>query len=124
MASLSCSSTKRASRSKSLAVLDEVGKGAHAAIVRLRSLGDCVLTTPAIHLLKQQRPDLRIGLVVEPRFQAVFEGNADIAHILEPSIAMLRAFKPQLCINLHGGTRSATLTMASGARFRAGFQHY
>lgn len=105
-------------------VLDQLGKGAHVGIVRLRSLGDCVLTTPAIRLLKRHRPDLRIGVVTEPRFAGVFDGNPDIDDILDPSPKALHRFSPRLCLNLHGGTRSLVLTMLSGARYRAGFQHY
>lgn len=105
-------------------VLDQLGKGAHVGIVRLRSLGDCVLTTPAIRLLKRYRPDLRIGIVSEPRFAGVFEGNPDIDDILEPTPRAFFRFAPRLCLNLHGGMRSLILTMLSGARFRAGFRHF
>ena len=95
--------------------------GSRVAIIRLRSLGDCVLSTPAIHLLKQARPDLQVAVVVEPRFAGVFEGNPDVSSVLPPEIAAVRGFRPVLCLNLHGGPRSAVLTMLSGARFRAGF---
>ncbi|MDX1979191.1 MAG: glycosyltransferase family 9 protein [Bryobacteraceae bacterium] len=105
-------------------VLAQLAKGAHVGIVRLRSLGDCVLTTPAIALLKRFRSDLRIGVVVEPRFAAVFEGNPDIHDVLFPDALKLRQFSPRLCLNLHGGTRSLLLTLASGAKYRAGFGHY
>jgi ADP-heptose:LPS heptosyltransferase len=91
------------------------------AVVRLRSLGDCVLTTPAIHLLKSYRPDLEIGVVVDDRFADVYRDNPDIAAILAPKIGAVRGFGPALCLNLHGGTRSARLTALSGARIRAGF---
>lgn len=101
--------------------LDRLTAGSRVAVIRLRSLGDCVLSTPAIHLLKQFRPDLEIGIVVEDRFAAVYESNEDVARILAPNVRALRAFAPQLCLNLHGGTRSARLTLLSGARFRAGF---
>ncbi len=93
-------------------------------MVRLRSLGDCVLTTPALDILKRSRPDLEIAVVVENRFAAVFEGNPDIQLILPPEIAALRRFRPELCLNLHGGTRSMVLTGASRARIRAGFAHH
>src|SRR5262245_47380244 len=105
-------------------VIDQLGKGAHVGIIRLRSLGDCVLTTPAITLLKRYRPDLRVGVVAEPRFAAVFEDNPDIEDILPPEAGALRSFSPLLCINLHGGTRSVWFTMCSGARYRAGFAHH
>ena len=101
--------------------LARLDPGSRVAIIRLRSLGDCVLSTPAIHLLKQARPDLQVAVVVEDRFAAVFEGNPDIARVLPPEIAAVRGFKPALCLNLHGGPRSAALTLLSGARFRAGF---
>lgn len=102
--------------------LDRLGPGSHIAVIRLRSLGDCVLSTPAIHLLKQARPDVRIGVVVEDRFSDVFKNHPDISAILPPRASALRTFAPVLCLNLHGGTRSARLTLLSGARFRAGFE--
>jgi ADP-heptose:LPS heptosyltransferase len=74
------------------------------------------LSTPAIHLLKTFRPDLEIRIVVEDRFAAIFGEAA-----MPPSARALRAFAPHLCLNLHGGTRSARLTLLSGARVRAGF---
>ncbi len=105
-------------------VLDDVPQGGRALIIRLRSLGDCVLTTPAIELLHRARPDLRIGVVVEDRFRAVFEGNPSVDEILEPRRPAVRRFGADLCLNLHGGSRSAVLTAASGARVRAGFAHF
>jgi ADP-heptose:LPS heptosyltransferase len=96
--------------------LDRLEPGSRVAIIRLRSLGDCVLTTPAIQLLRHTRPDLRIGVVAEDRFAPIFGKNS-----LPPRVSALRSFRPDLCLNLHGGTRSASLTLLSGARFRAGF---
>src|SRR6266852_4180021 len=49
-------------------VLQRLPTGARVAVIRLRSLGDCVLTTPALALLKNARPDLRIAIVVEGGF--------------------------------------------------------
>lgn len=94
------------------------------AVVRLRSLGDCVLTTPALEILRGCRPDLRIAVVVEERFVPVFEGNPDIDDLLPPSGGTLAAWRPRLCLNLHGGARSAMLTLRSRAPLRAGFAHY
>ncbi len=94
------------------------------AVIRLRSLGDCVLTTPALALLKQFRPDLQLAVVVEDRFRAIFENNPAVDAILPAHVAALRSFQPQLCLNFHGGNQSAWLTAASGARFRGGFGHF
>lgn len=107
-----------------MTVLERLPNRARVAVIRLRSLGDCVLTTPALSILKESRPDLEIGVVVEDRFAAVFEGNRSVEAVLPPAVASLRDWRPELCLNLHGGTRSAGLTAASGARFRAGFAHF
>jgi heptosyltransferase-3 len=107
-----------------MTVLDRVPKGARVAIVRLRSLGDCVLTTPALELLKRARRDLQIGVAVEQRFAGVFEGNPAISAILSPQYGAILSWHPSLCLNLHGGTRSKLLTLASLAPVRAGFAHH
>ncbi len=105
-------------------MLEELPRPGRVAVVRLRSLGDCVLTTPALALLKRARADVRVAVVAEVRFQAIFEHNPDVDDILPPEPGALRRWRPDLCLNLHGGTRSAFLTLASGARWRAGFGHF
>ena len=105
-------------------ILEGLPRGSRVAVIRLRSLGDCVLTTPALAILRRSRPDLRISIVVEPRFRAIFEGNPDIDEIVAPNVSALRRTRPDLCLNLHGGRGSAWMTWLSGARHRAGFAHY
>jgi len=105
-------------------LLERLPEGARVTVIRLRSLGDCVLSTPALHLLKRYRPDLRLGVVVEDAFAPVFNANPDIEQILAPTISSVAGYHPDLCLNLHGGTRSLQLTAASRARFRAGFAHF
>jgi ADP-heptose:LPS heptosyltransferase len=105
-------------------VIECLPAGGRVLCVRLRSLGDCVLTTPALRLLKQSRPDLKITVMAEPRFHGVFEGNPDVDRILPPGALHAAVAFPHLAINLHGGPRSAALTAASLARRRAGFAHF
>jgi heptosyltransferase-3 len=93
-------------------------------IVRLRSLGDCVLSTPAIRLLKWGRHDAQVGVVVEQAWRAVFEGNPDISRILPPTHAAVWDFDPDVCIDFHGGNTAARLTFFSGAKYRAGYGHF
>jgi ADP-heptose:LPS heptosyltransferase len=83
-----------------------------------------VLSTPALDILKRFRPDLRLAVMVEDRFRPVFERNPDVDEILPPTLGALRRWRPQLCLNLHGGGRSAWMTALSGARYRAGFGHF
>jgi ADP-heptose:LPS heptosyltransferase len=63
-------------------------------------------------------------MIVEDRFRAVFEGNPDLDEISPPDLLRLRRARPLLCLNLHGGPRSAWMTALSGARWRAGFGHF
>lgn len=105
-------------------ILDRLPSGARVAVIRLRSLGDCVLTTPALHLLKTARPDLKLSVVVEDAFAPLFEGNPEIENILAPSTAEIARLHPELVVNLHGGNSSAKLTFSSRARLRAGFTHF
>lgn len=105
-------------------VLDRLPSGSRVAVLRLRSLGDCVLTTPALALLNRARPDLEIGVVVEDTFRAVFTGHPSVSRLLRPSLAELISWHPSLTLNLHGGTRSIPLLLAARSRFRAGFSHF
>jgi ADP-heptose:LPS heptosyltransferase len=94
------------------------------AIIRLRSLGDCVLTTPALSLLKQARPDLQVAVVVEDPFAPVFAGNPDVDQVLAPNAGSLGRFRPHLAINLHGGATSVRMMLAAASGLRAGFGHF
>jgi heptosyltransferase III len=105
-------------------LLDRLPSGARVAIIRLRSLGDSVLTTPALCLLKQARPDLQIAVVVEDRFRAVFAGNPDVDQILAPNAGAVSRFRPQLALNFHGGATSVRLMLAAASGLRAGFGHF
>src|SRR5512137_2499761 len=99
-------------------LLESLPRGARVDVIRLRSLGDCVLTTPALALLKAHRPDLRIGVVVEDRFAELFEESPHVDDILPPVARVVAKWHPQMALNFHGGTRSMWLTAASGAKIR------
>ena len=110
-------------------LLSALPQGAEILIIRLRSLGDMVLETPAIAALHSWRPDLRLTVLVEPRFAAVLEGNPAIAELIysrglgETALDLLRRKIP-IVFNQHGGPRSAMLTGASGSPFRVGWAGY
>jgi heptosyltransferase-3 len=110
-------------------LLPALPQGAEILIIRLRSLGDLVLETPAVAALHSWRPDLRINVLVEPRFAPVLEGNPAIAELIfsrglgETALDLLRRKFP-IAFNQHGGPRSAMLTGASGAPLRVGWAGY
>lgn len=111
-------------------LLPDLPPGSGVAVVRLRSLGDSLLVTPALHQLKQWRPDLRIAFLVEPAFIPALEHNRDIDELIPvprdtagrlQSLLQLRRFQPQLSVSLHGSSTAAWLTQFSGAHWRATF---
>src|SRR5579864_5405070 len=81
-------------------------------------MGDCVLSTPSIALLKRHRPDLKISMIVEPWFAGIFEENPDIDEIRDTPC------RADLALNFHGGTRSMWMTLQTRAKIRAGFGHH
>lgn len=112
--------------------------GARILVIRLRSMGDIVLLTPALRLLKEWRPDLFVSVVVESHFRELLEGNPDVDEVLDPgggsgwakiasrarAVREIRARRFALCLNLHGGPTSTLLAWLSGARWKAGFEHF
>ena len=119
-------------------LLSDLPAGARILILRLRSIGDIILLTPTLQLLKQWRPDLCISVIVESRFRDLLQGNPAVEEILIPGgetgvrnllsrlevIRGLRRRDFSLCVNLHGGPTSRLLARWSGARWRVGFAHY
>jgi heptosyltransferase III len=119
-------------------------------LIRLRSIGDIILLTPAVAMLKAWRPDLVVSVLVESGFRKLLAGNSDIDEILvlDPPrlvagvrsnrkldgwrsamnrlqlLMKMRQRRFALCLNLHGGPTSAWLTALSGARWKVGFHHF
>jgi len=101
-------------------LLKDLPRGAEVLIIRLRSLGDVVLLTPALSALNGWRPDLRLCVLVEKFCAPVLEGNPAVAEILimENFVATamkLRSHKFPVSYNQHAGPTSALLTAAIGA---------
>ena len=91
--------------------------------MRLRSVGDTVLLTPALTALHDWRPDLRLSVLVEPAYAAVLEGNPSVAEVvlLRGSLGSawrLRRARFPIVFNQHAGPTSALLTAATGAPVR------
>jgi heptosyltransferase III len=110
-------------------ILPGLARGAEVLLIRFRSLGDLVLETPAIRALHDWRPDLRVVVLAEQQFAAVFEGNPAVSEVLFPhglagTSLELRRRRFPVVFNQHGGPRSAMITGASGANWRIGWKGY
>ncbi|MGI9035546.1 MAG: glycosyltransferase family 9 protein [Pyrinomonadaceae bacterium] len=103
-------------------------------IVRLRSIGDTVLSTPALLALRRFLPDARIDILLEDWVAPVLEGFEAIDNILTfkkddlksrlDAARKIRQNKYDVAFNLHGGTTATFFVRASGAKYRVGWRKY
>ena len=103
-------------------------------IVRLRSIGDTVLATPALHALRHFLPEAEIDILLEDWVAPLLEGYAEVSRVItvergstkaRARVAKeLRAARYDVAFNLHGGTTATLLTRASGATHRVGYRSY
>src|SRR5579859_6312578 len=104
-------------------LLPNLPRKANVLIVRLRSIGDVVLTLPALQALHEWRPDLRIHMLVEPLSAPLLEGHPAITEVIIlrkfwETVRLLRRRDFSIAFNMHGGPTSAFLTRLSGAPVR------
>ena len=105
-------------------------------LIRLRLIGDVVFTTPLVGALKRTFPDARLTYLVEREAAPVVAANPHLdelivvaksrrlaadAATMYASLCRLRRARFDLVIDLHGGPRSAWLTLATGAPARIGY---
>ena len=103
-------------------------------VVRLRSIGDTVLTTPTLYALKRFLPHVQLDILLEDWVAPVLEGFSHVDHVISvaPNSATsrvrtarkLRGRRYDVVYNLHGGTTATFLTRATGAKHRVGYAQY
>jgi heptosyltransferase-3 len=107
-------------------------------VFKQRNIGDVLLATPAIHALRSAWPKARLAVAVNSGTEAMVTGNPDVDRVLVFDrsareaggirrmreelrfLAEIRAWMPDLAVQLTEGDRGAILAFLSGARFRAG----
>ncbi len=101
-------------------------------VVRLRSIGDTVLSTPSLIALRRFLPDAEIDILLEDWVAPVLDGfeGVNVISVGTSNTAKLKAAnhlrsrKYDIAFNLHGGTTSSMFVRSSGARHRVGLSHY
>ncbi len=103
-------------------------------VVRLRSIGDTVLTTPSLDSLRRFLPEARIDILLEDWVAPVLDGfdavdnvlafkKDDLKSRLKMSL-QIRQNKYDAVFNLHGGTTAGFFVRASSAKYRLGYDFY
>ncbi len=103
-------------------------------LVRLRSIGDTVLSTPSLFALRRFLPDAEIDILVEDWVAPVLDNHPHLDNVVvlerggftsRARVArQIRSTGYDVVYNLHGGTTATFLTRATGARHRVGFKSY
>ena len=102
-------------------------------VVRLRSIGDTVLSTPSLIALRRFLPDARIDVLLEDWVAPLLDEFDAVDNVIRlgkdtsdrlKTARRVRRNKYDLVLNLHGGTTSTMLTRATGARHRVGYSNY
>ncbi len=89
-------------------------------ILRFSSIGDIVLTTPVVRILKQQVKDAEIHYCTKPNFKTILESNPNITkvHCLGDSLGALilelKKEKFDYVIDLHNNLRTSIIKFRLG----------
>jgi heptosyltransferase-1 len=89
-------------------------------LIRLRRIGDVIMTTPAVAALKRALPQASLTYVVEEPCRQLVEGNPDIDEIIPVPprqgvfsflslMRRVRREKFDLAIDFHGGPRASRI---------------
>lgn len=102
-------------------------------VVKLRSIGDTVLSTPSLIALRRFLPDAQIDILLEDWVAPVLDGFDAVDNVISVGKSSsdrlktawkLRGNKYDVAFNLHGGTTATMFVRASGARHRIGYSYY
>jgi len=109
--------------------LIEKGRSRRVLITRLRYLGDVILTTPVIEVLKRSYPELEIFYMAEKPYIEVLRGNPYLSGMIGieqgsrdifKDILKVRRMGFSIVVDLFYNPKSAWLSFFSGARVRIG----
>lgn len=103
-------------------------------VIRLRSIGDTVLSTPSIYALRRFVPAVHIDVLLEDWVAPVLTDSPDVDQIITfkrdrlfakiDLVQKLRREKYDIALNIHGGSTASLIAWLSGARHRVGYLSY
>jgi heptosyltransferase-2 len=102
----------------------------HVLIIRLSSLGDIVLTTPVLRLLREHCPAARIDVLVKAAYQDLLRAHPcvdrlflfDARQSLWATLRVLRQTRYDVVLDLHRTPRSCILSQGLAARQRLAYR--
>ncbi len=102
-------------------------------LIKFKGIGDVILSTVVLKNIRAMYPDAKIDFLTEkpsapllteiPLINEVFVYNTKNKFEIVKQILAVRKNRYDLVLDLYSNPKSAQLTFASGARFRAGFPY-
>lgn len=101
-------------------------------LIRLRRMGDVLMTTPAVTALKERLPQAELTYVVEEPYRELVEGNPHLDQVLvlprkqgrRDFMHLIRQVRQERfdgLLDFHGGPRAFWLTLFSKAKVKIGY---
>ena len=102
-------------------------------IIRLRRIGDIIMTTPAVSALRKGFPNVFISYVVEKPYRELVEGHPELDKVIVLErkqgardflrlIRSIRKEKYDVVLDFHGGPRASLITLFSKAKLKIGYR--
>jgi lipopolysaccharide heptosyltransferase II len=123
--------------------LPDLSKVRKVLVLRFRRIGDVIMTTPALEILRTALPDAQIHYVIDSGLASLIDENPDIDRLIMYDREFAKKRSPfgrilyewrflkrlrregyDLAIDFHSGPRSALSAFVTGAPTRAGFDYW
>lgn len=102
-------------------------------LIRLRRIGDVVLTTPAVAALKTHLSHASLSYLIEDPYRELVEGNPHLDEVIvipqkQKALDLLKLAQKirkehfDGLIDFHGGPRASWITLLSGAKMKVGYK--
>jgi len=94
-------------------------------VIRFSAMGDVILTTPFLRVLKKEYPDAEVDFIVKPKYSSLVEKNPNISSVLHLPVKLLdfvkflfkvRRNKYDTVFDLQRNFKSSMLMILSGAK--------
>jgi lipopolysaccharide heptosyltransferase II len=102
-------------------------------LIRLRRIGDVIMTTPSITALRMAFPETFISYIVEEPYRELVEGNPSLDKVIvlkkkqriKDFFKLSRQIRKEnydVVLDFHGGPRAFLITLLSGAKLKLGYR--
>lgn len=92
-------------------------------IIRFSSIGDIILTTPVVRVLRAKYPEADIRFVTKPQFAELVDSNPHLNGVFKLEAGIkdlaneLKVFNPDLVVDLHHNLRTRILKTIVGGKW-------